>query len=118
MLMDAPTERRAFVIMAGRGFMSSAAPSLGQSMNDAARRFAARIGLNLEVSGAVGAPGAQATNVKEFQHISPLEPRPNLLNTPGALGAESDSAGVPDEYCPSRPKPGEPLGAGEGREKS
>ena len=87
-------------------------------MSDAARRFAARYGLKLEISGAVGAPGAQTTNVKGFQHISPLEPCPNLPNTPGALGAESDPISMADEYCPSRPKPGESLGAGARCEKS
>ena len=75
-------------------------------MSDAARRFAARYGLKLEISGAVGAPGAQATNVKEFQHISPLEPRPNLPNTPGALGAESDPISVADEDLPQPPQTG------------
>jgi hypothetical protein len=80
-------------------------------MSDAARRFAARCGLNLEMPGAVGAHGAIAGKSAETRQISASDTCPNPFEPSGALGAEREAAGNAEHDRPNCPKVGPEFGA-------
>src|SRR4051794_41047605 len=83
-------------------------------MSDAALRFAARHGLNPQLLGAVGAPGATQQKPQEIQEFGLPESSPNAPGCPGALGANID-LGV--ERRPNCPNVGENVGACEDLKK-